>query len=141
MKQLGYAFICGCIFAFGLVLSGMTQPDKILNFLDILGTWDPTLGFVMLGAIAVHAPLRLKVLKSSQPSLASAFEPPPSEGVTLKLLTGAVLFGVGWGLSGFCPGPAIASVATESPNAIPFVMAMVVGMTLVRMLSNRASRS
>jgi uncharacterized membrane protein YedE/YeeE len=117
------ALASGLIFGFGLAISGMTQPAKVLGFLDVLGiasgTWDPTLAFVMIGALAVAAPGYALVRRRPKPVLAPA---------SLWLIAGAVLFGLGWGLVGLCPGPAIANLATLSPRVVAFVVAMGIGM-------------
>jgi uncharacterized membrane protein YedE/YeeE len=119
----------GLIFAVGLGLSGMTQPIKVLGFLDVAGDWDPALLFVMVGAIAVHMPFALPRARSSSPSQAP---------VDRRLLLGAAMFGVGWGASGYCPGPALVSLLSFSPQTLLFVAAMVVGMKLRALLRSRA---
>jgi len=128
------AFLCGGIFAAGLVVSGMTQPEKVIGFLDIFGAWDPTLAFVMVGAIGIHAPVRRYLKQRTKPLLSETFHEPDKKPIDQSLLMGAALFGVGWGVAGFCPGPAVASVASESKNAIPFVISMIVGMTAHQLL-------
>jgi uncharacterized membrane protein YedE/YeeE len=126
------AFLAGILFAVGLGISGMTQPAKVLAFLDVSGRWDPSLGFVMLGAIAVHAPLARLILQRRTPVLASAFVLPAQSEVTGRLFIGAAVFGVGWGLAGLCPGPAITVLASGRPIALAFVGAMIAGMALGR---------
>ena len=110
MKALSTAASLGALFGVGLVLSGMTRADKVIGFLDLFGDWDPTLAFVMMGAIGVHLPLRILVKRRATPVLAAAFEAPTRTTVDGRLLAGAVLFGVGWGVAGYCPGPGIASL-------------------------------
>jgi uncharacterized protein len=126
------ALVSGLVFGFGLAISGMTQPTKVLGFLDVLGiasgTWDPTLAFVMVGALAVAAPGFLLARRRGQPLLAKAAAWPSKRDIDRPLLAGAVLFGVGWGLVGLCPGPAIANLATLAPRVLAFVVAMAVGM-------------
>lgn len=123
--------VTGALFALGLALSGMTQPAKVLGFLDLFGSWDPTLMFVMGGAIMVHAPIYwLVVRKRPKPAFAQAFSLPVRRDVDKRLLGGAVLFGLGWGVAGFCPGPALVSVSTLTPTVLVFVGAMVAGMVL-----------
>lgn len=126
------AFASGATFAVGLGLAGMTQPAKVIAFLDITGHWDPSLAFVMLGAIGVHATfLRLFRARTSDgrgvPGRYAAAQPTP-RAVDLRLLTGAAIFGIGWGIAGFCPGPAVVSLVTCWPIPLLFVAAMVAGM-------------
>jgi uncharacterized protein len=125
------ALACGLIFGFGLAISGMTQPTKVLGFLDVLGigsTWDPTLAFVMMGALAVAAPGFVWARRRTRPILAAESAWPTKVDIDRPLIAGAVLFGVGWGLVGLCPGPAIANLATASPRVVAFVIAMGIGM-------------
>lgn len=127
-KELGTAFLAGIIFAIGLGISGMTLPSKVIGFLDVAGDWDPSLAFVMGGAIAVHLTVNRFVQKRGRPLLADIFHLPTRSDVDGKLIAGAVLFGVGWGLGGFCPGPALVSAAAGQKEALLFVAAMTVGM-------------
>ena len=122
------AFVAGLVFAIGLGVSGMTQPAKVIAFLDVAGAWDPSLAFVMLGAIGVHVVFARRVRSSASPRFAPAFALPPSTGIDRRLLLGAALFGIGWGIAGFCPGPAVVSVVTLAPTAIAFVAAMLLAM-------------
>ena len=128
MKNVS-AFGAGLVFAMGLGLSGMTQPTKVVGFLDVAGAWDPSLAFVMLGAIAVHAIFVRRSKGSSAPRFATAFSilPPPNV-IDGRLLVGAALFGVGWGIAGLCPGPALVSLVTLAPASLAFVASMLVGM-------------
>ena len=128
MKLL-WAALSGVLFGVGLVLSGMTQPDKVIGFLDVAGAWDPTLAFVMGGAVLVHAPIRWWVRRRESPILEDDFEEPATQGVTVPLVLGAVLFGAGWGLSGFCPGPALTSIGASYWATI-FCVGLAVGMLL-----------
>lgn len=133
MKTALAAFTAGLLFAIGLALGGMTSPDKIVAFLDITGEWDPTLAFVMLGALATYAPLyHLITRRRAAPLLAARFEIPTRRDITPPLIIGAALFGAGWALSGFCPGPAIASAATLQPTVWTFLGGMIAGMLLYR---------
>ena len=126
-KQNALTFLVGLIFAIGLGISGMTQPGKVLGFLDVAGDWDPSLAFVMIGAIGVHAiSYRLKNTKQ-KPLLAEEFSVPTTNAIDKPLLIGALLFGVGWGLGGFCPGPAIVSVVSLSSEVLLFCGGMVSG--------------
>jgi uncharacterized protein len=126
------ALVCGLVFGLGLAISGMTQPPKVLGFLDVLGiasgTWDPTLAFVMIGALAVAAPGFLLVRRRTRPLFAPAAAWPSKRDIDPPLIAGAVLFGIGWGLVGLCPGPAIANLATLSARVVAFVTAMAIGM-------------
>ena len=132
MPTILAALVCGLVFGFGLAISGMTQPAKVLGFLDVLGLasgrWDPTLAFVMLGALAVAAPGFLLARRRARPLFAPAAAWPSKTDIDGPLLAGAVLFGIGWGLVGLCPGPAIANLATLSARVVVFVLAMAAGM-------------
>jgi uncharacterized membrane protein YedE/YeeE len=132
MPTILAALVCGLVFGFGLAISGMTQPTKVLGFLDVLGLasgrWDPTLAFVMLGALAVAAPGFLLARRRTRPLFAPAAAWPSKRDIDRPLLAGAVLFGIGWGLVGLCPGPAIANLATLSSRVVAFVLAMAAGM-------------
>ena len=121
------AFGCGALFGVGLLLSGMTDPRNVLAFLDVLGAFRPRLLFVMGGAIAVHAPVYLWVRRAHKPWLAARFAIPTRRDIDLQLVGGAAVFGVGWGIAGFCPGPAVVAVASGSPGAIVFVLGMLLG--------------
>ena len=126
------ALVSGLIFGFGLAISGMTQPTRVLGFLDVLGlasgTWDPTLAFVMIGALAVAAPGYLLTRRRARPLLTQVAAWPTKRDIDRPLIAGAVLFGLGWGLVGLCPGPAIANLGTLSSRVVAFVIAMAVGM-------------
>lgn len=123
-----FAFLSGFLFAAGLAVSGMTRPDKVIAFLDVLGDWDPSLMLVMAGAIAVYMPAHRWALRMRSPLLASSFSLPTRRDIDVRLLIGAALFGVGWGLAGYCPGPGLASLGSASAAAIAFVTAMLAGM-------------
>ncbi len=119
--------LAGLIFGGGLIVSGMANPEKVLNFLDIAGTWDPSLAFVMAGAIAVTASGYWLVLKRGAPLLENRFQVPATRPITPPLIAGSAIFGLGWGLSGFCPGPAITALALAAPGTLAFVPAMLIG--------------
>lgn len=123
-----FVLAAGMLFAFGLVLGGMTQPSKVIGFLDITGDWDPALMFVMVGAIGAYLPLHKLVLRRERPLFAPGFSVPTRRDLDLRLITGAALFGVGWGLAGFCPGPGITSLAARTVEPLVFVLSMLVGM-------------
>jgi uncharacterized membrane protein YedE/YeeE len=133
--RLAAAFLCGLVFALGLGLSGMTHPARILGFLDVFGAWDPTLMFTMAGAIGVHLPLLHLTLRRRAPVLAPRFELPTRHYLDARLLGGSALFGVGWALGGFCPGPAVVSVFSGRSDNLVFLVALVGGMAL-RKLGN-----
>ena len=123
-------FALGVLFAFGLAVSGMTQPTKVLGFLDVFGLWDPTLAFVMGSALVVaHIGFR-KVLKRSCPVLVSKFDLPTARSIDLRLVLGASVFGVGWGTIGYCPGPALVAVGSGDAGIVLFVLAMFAGFFL-----------
>lgn len=123
------ATLAGVLFAVGLALSGMTRPDKVIGFLDLFGDWDPSLAFVMGGAVAVHAVTRRLVLKRPRPIFQPRFSPPdPLPLWSARLIGGSALFGVGWGLAGYCPGPAIVALGSGALGPIVFVAAMLFGM-------------
>jgi uncharacterized membrane protein YedE/YeeE len=128
MAMIVSAFFCGLLFGFGLLISGMTDPNKILNFLDLFGAWDPSLAVVMGAALAVAMPGLLLVRRQEKPLFAVSSHWPTKREIDQPLLGGAALFGMGWGLSGLCPGPAIENLASLSPQVFAFVGAMAVGM-------------
>lgn len=124
------AFVTGALFAAGLLVSGMTQPALVLAFLDVGGAWDPTLAFVMAGAIAVHLlGLRL-VLRRARPLYDTTFHLPTRRDLDRRLLLGSAIFGIGWGLAGYCPGPALVSLGEGGSTALVFVLATSAGMML-----------
>jgi uncharacterized protein len=136
-----FQFAIGLIFGLGLLISGMSDPAKVLNFLDLAGigsgTWDPSLAFVMAGAIA----LTFVGYGWVQPLFGDKFHLPTKQQLDLRIMTGPAIFGLGWGLAGFCPGPALTALGFGSSAAVFFVAAMMVGMLLARWLANRASLS
>lgn len=128
MMRILVALISGLLFGLGLAVSQMINPAKVLGFLDLFGDWDPSLAFVMLGAIPLTAlGHRLARLRST-PFCDAAYSEPSERKIDRRLVGGAVLFGVGWGLVGYCPGPAIASIGLGNPATLLFVAAMLVGM-------------
>ncbi len=120
----------GIIFGLGLAVSGMTDRNKVLNFLDIFGTWDPSLMFVMGGALMISVPGYFFVRKLQRPILSKQFFMPSTSHIDLKLVAGAAIFGLGWGLYGYCPGPAIASLAYGSSETWVFLLAMTAGLLI-----------
>jgi uncharacterized membrane protein YedE/YeeE len=136
-KKLFFALLSGALFAVGLVLSGMTQPAKIIGFLNVaglidparFGRWDPSLAFVMGGALLVTlVAFAVTPRPGRKPWLAESFQLPTRQDIDARLLWGAALFGIGWGLAGYCPGPALASVLTGGLDALVFVAALAAGM-------------
>ncbi len=132
MKNNISSLIIGLIFALGLGISGMTNPERIIGFLDIFGDWNPSLVFVMIGALAVHAPLYRMIRKTQSPVFAKKFQVPSRSDISFQLILGSILFGLGWGLVGYCPAPAITAIASLSPEPILFVGAMIMGMLIYR---------
>lgn len=133
MKGWVLAAISGAVFALGLVISGMTDPGRVTAFLDVTGSWDPTLAFVMAAAILVHAPLARIVRRRTAPVFDSKFHLPERTKIEPRLVIGAGLFGVGWGLSGYCPGPALVSLGGAATPVLVFVGAMVAGIVITRL--------
>jgi uncharacterized membrane protein YedE/YeeE len=133
--------IIGLLFGTGLVVSGMINPAKVLNFLDLAGSFDPSLAFVMAGAVAVTALGYRIVLTRPRPVLASSFHLPSRQTIDARLIAGAAIFGVGWGLSGLCPGPAISSLGLGAPGVLAFVPAMLAGMAMARFFASRWAES
>lgn len=132
MKQIS-ALLCGLVFGLGLIVSGMSDPAKVLNFLDLFGTWDPSLAFVMGGAIAVTAPGFVLLTSSREtPLFDSKFHFPTKTEIDPKLVSGAAIFGIGWGLGGFCPGPAMTALPIAATGTLIFVPFMLIGMWLAR---------
>ncbi len=130
MKSLLLSFASGIVFALGLGISGMTRPVKVIGFLDFAGHWDPSLAFVMIGAISVYFVAYRWIRKRPVPLLAEKFSIPQRKDIDPALVIGAAVFGAGWGLGGFCPGPALTSLASGAAPVVVFVGAMVAGMYL-----------
>ena len=123
------SFICGILFSIGLGISGMTQPQKVIGFLDVFGEWDLSLAIVMFGAVLSYLILQLWIQRNfSIPVLGGSFQISTRKDLDRSLIIGALLFGSGWGLGGYCPGPAITSLGSGSLNALLFVVAMGIGM-------------
>ncbi|MBN9016576.1 MAG: YeeE/YedE family protein [Rhizobiales bacterium] len=136
MTLLVYA-LAGLLFGSGLVISGMLDPAKVMNFLDFAGSWDPSLAFVLGGAVMVAAIGFRIAARRTRPVLARRFHWPSRSDIDARVLIGPAIFGIGWGLSGFCPGPAVASLALLAPGTIVFVVALIAGMALARWMLNR----
>jgi len=130
IHQFGAALASGMVFGFGLSLSGMLNPVRVQGFLDVFGNWDPSLAFVLGGAVAV-AFIGVQVMKKLRhPAFDNSFHVPANRKIDGPLVIGSALFGLGWGIGGLCPGPAIASLSVGIPQTALFVVAMMVGMTL-----------
>lgn len=121
------AALAGLLFAVGLAVGGMTDPNKVLAFLDVTGDWDPSLAFVMAGAVGVYAVAFRLVGRRAAPLFRKAFALPTRRDIDGRLVGGAVLFGLGWGLSGYCPGPAVVGLTSLAPGALVFGAAMALG--------------
>jgi len=134
-------FVVGLLFGIGLILSGMTDPGKVLGFLDLFGAWDPSLALVMGGAILVGLLAFAVAKKRTTTFLGGALQLPTSTAIDMRLLAGSLLFGAGWGLAGFCPGPALVSLGSGQPKALVFVLAMLAGMLLFEFSERRARRA
>ncbi len=130
MKSMVASFLIALLFGLGLGVAGMTMPSKIIGFLDVTGNWDPSLLFVMIGAIAVHAISFRLIAKRSSPIFATKLYLPTRHDIDRDLVFGALIFGLGWGLGGFCPGPAIVASVTGKSSVIVFVASMIAGMFL-----------
>ncbi|UPY38962.1 DUF6691 family protein [Sediminicoccus sp. KRV36] len=134
-------FVAGLVFGFGLVIAGMSDPAKVLNFLDLAaiptGGWDPSLVFVMAGAIAVTFIGFKLVLRQAQPIFGGKFHLPSATEIDARIIAGPAIFGIGWGLAGFCPGPAFTALTTGGSAALMFVAAMLLGMAGARWLASR----
>jgi uncharacterized membrane protein YedE/YeeE len=139
MRTAITSLISGTLFGAGLALGGMTDPARVRGFLDIFGDWDPTLAFVMGGAVIVMAIAWRIVPRLADPIIAGEFHLPTKSDLTPRLIGGAALFGIGWGIAGLCPGPGIAALVIEPASAAIFVVAMIAGMALVRFAEGPSS--
>lgn len=131
--------VSGGLFGAGLALGGMTRPDKVIAFLDVTGDWDPSLALVMIGALIVHLIAWRLVRLRERPLAAPAFDLPTRTQLEPSLVIGAALFGAGWGLAGYCPGPALVSLGALLPSTLLFVVAMIAGQLLFLGLQRRAA--
>lgn len=132
------AFAAGLLFGLGLGISEMLSPARVLGFLDVMGRWDPTLAFVMGGALLVTFPAFRLARRMQQPLYEDKFVLPTRKDIDAKLVQGAVLFGIGWGLAGLCPGPAVAGLASLNTEVLLFFVAMLAGMALHKKLMEKA---
>lgn len=133
--------VSGTLFGTGLVVGGMTDPQRVRGFLDLFGRWDPTLAFVMGGALLVMAVAWRIRERMTRPLFGSSFSLPDRTDLDARLIGGSTLFGIGWGLAGLCPGPAFANLSLALPQVIPFIAAMLVGMGAHRLLTRTLQRS
>lgn len=141
LKQNMSALFCGVLFSLGLGISGMVQPQKVTGFLDLFGSWDPSLIFVMFGAILVYSIGYRVVIRRKIPLFADNFVIPTKKEIDWRLLLGSSLFGIGWGLAGYCPGPAITSFVSFGHSSLLFVSSMLVSMFLFEQIQIRKAKS
>ena len=132
-----FALISGVIFGAGLALAGMLDPSKVAGFLDLFGVWDPSLAFVMGGGVVVNAIGFMLIKKRSKPVFADAFKLPITQDIDKPLLIGSALFGIGWGISGLCPGPAVASALLNPSDGLGFMVFLTAGLVLGRVIARR----
>jgi uncharacterized membrane protein YedE/YeeE len=139
-RKLLPPLVSGTLFGAGLTISGMTDPARVRGFLDLFGAWDPTLVFVMGGAVLVMAVAWRIRNRMVAPIFAERFSLPDRTDLDARLITGSILFGIGWGIAGLCPGPAVASLALSPLSALPFVLAMLAGMAAQQFVSRMPQR-
>jgi uncharacterized membrane protein YedE/YeeE len=135
-----FSLLAGLIFGLGLLISGMTNPAKVLGFLDVAGSWDPSLAFVMIGAIGIGFFAFRIANKRTRSLIGLDLKLPTANRIDRRLIIGSVLFGIGWGIAGFCPGPAVVSLGMGEIKAVIFVTAMLIGMGIFELLERRAIR-
>lgn len=141
MGRVIWALVSGLLFGTGLLLSGMADPANVLGFFDIAGTWNPTLAFVMGGGLVVTLLGYRLVLRRPAPACTSAFQIPTRRDLDGRLIVGAAIFGLGWGIAGYCPGPAVTAAAAGLTQGLVFVVAMLVGMGLWALVRRRLDRA
>ena len=134
------ALLSGLVFGLGLIVSGMFNPAKVLGFLDLAGRWDPSLAFVMAGAIAVGLPAFAWARRRKRSLLGAEMQLPTARHIDRRLIAGSLLFGIGWGVAGFCPGPGLVALGAGELKALVFVAAMLAGMGLFEILERRRTR-
>ncbi len=137
MKSNLASLVVGILFAIGLGISGMTRPEKVFGFLDVFGSWDASLIFVMIGAVIVHFIAFRFIVRRKSPLLSPQWHLPTKKEITFPLIVGAFLFGVGWALAGYCPGPALTSLASLQSRPLIFFVSMIFGMILFRLIDRR----
>ncbi len=138
IARLTAALIAGILFGFGLSVAQMIDPAKVVNFLDITGTWDPSLAFVMGGGLLVNLILTPLIFKRSKPAFAAYFQVPKRSDIDARIIGGGVLFGVGWGIAGYCPGPMLTSLSFANADILTIVGAYIVGTFVTKWGLNRA---
>ena len=131
-------FLIGLIFGTGIAVSGMINPAKVLNFFDLAGTWDPSLAFVMAGALAIAIPGYRMVFSRPAPAFESRFQLPDTRVIDRRLVLGSATFGIGWGIAGFCPGGALPALGTGDPTVFLFLAALIGGLLIARVLQSRS---
>ena len=129
------ALFCGTIFGIGLVISQMINPAKVLGFLNVFGEWDPSLAFVMIGALIISSPLFHLFKNKEKPIFSTSFSISENKEIDKRLIFGSILFGAGWGLAGLCPGPAISSIALLNTSSVTFVFSMFIGFYIASKIS------
>lgn len=134
------AFLSALMFGVGLGVAGMTLPSKVIGFLDVTGNWDPSLAFVMIGAIAVHSVFYRLITKRESPILTTNFQIPTKRQIDPKLILGSLIFGAGWGLGGFCPGPAIVAAVSGELSVLVFLVSMIAGVYLHQFVNKLISK-
>lgn len=139
MRALAASFSAGALFAIGLGVSEMTKPSKVIGFLDLFGAWDASLALVMVGAVAVHFVLHRVITRRATPLFDTRFHLPTRKDLDTRLVLGAAIFGIGWALGGYCPGPGLVSAASGALPALVFVISMAMGMKLEQVASQRRS--
>ena len=137
MKNNAAALVVGILFAIGLGLSGMTRPEKVFGFLDVFGNWDASLIFVMAGAVTVHLIAFRFIVRRKSPLFSPQWHLPTKKEITFPLIAGSFLFGVGWALAGYCPGPALTSLSSFQIRPYIFFVSMILGMVLFRLIDRR----
>lgn len=134
MKQMIVNIISGLLFGIGLTLSSMVDPSKVIGFLDVMGNWDPSLSFVMMGALMIAVITFRMIPKRNKPVFANEFKLSTRTDIDKPLIIGAILFGIGWGMAGYCPGPAIATLGTGGWDSAIFLISMILGSMVQRYL-------
>lgn len=138
MMRFLITYAIGLIFGFGIILGGMANPAKVLNFFDIAGTWDPSLAFVMGGALGVTALGFRFVLRRPAPRMADVFHLPALREIDTTLVAGSAAFGIGWGIAGFCPGGALPAIGTLDPAVLTFTAAMIAGIVIAKVVQSKS---
>jgi len=141
MKSLLVSLLAGLVFGLGLIVSGMANPEKVLGFLDIAGLWDPSLAFVMAGAVIVSAVAFAVARRRTLSLIGLKFRVPGNNRIDKRLVFGSLIFGIGWGIAGFCPGPGLVALGAGEPKGIVFAISMVAGMAIFEAIERRRSKA